>query len=70
VTQVLADNADAVRVLAQIELGGQMPELMRRDPDANIAPCALGDRCRQHLAVDVSTIAVRKSQATLWPHQR
>jgi hypothetical protein len=60
VPQALAHDGDAVRVFPEIQLGGEVPELMRRDPNADIAACALGDGRRQHLALDVSTIAVRK----------
>ena len=60
VAQVLADDADAVRVLAQIELGGDMPELMRRDPDADVTACALGDGFRQDLTVNVAAIPRRE----------
>ena len=52
--EVLADDADAVRVLAEIDLGGEVPKLMSGDPAADMPPGPPGDQLRQESPIDVA----------------
>ena len=76
--QVLADDADAVGVLPEVQLGCEVPELVRRDPDADMATCSLGNGRGQDLrstwppllSGTWPPLLSGKSQTSPCPHQR
>lgn len=56
--QMLTDHPEPSGVRLEIELGAQMRELVRRDPNADVAVRAPGDIAGQQYGVDMSPLLV------------